>query len=134
MPKGGFDAIMPPLSRFNIIIMEWLKISTSTELVRVPTSEIAYVIADGNYSDLVLTNGVHHKMTFQLHYIEDAIKLLEDNFFVRVGRSLIVNKRLIYIINLNTQQIRLLQGTSTPLQASREALKELKSLLETEKR
>lgn len=37
--------------------MEWLRISTSTELVRVATDEIVYVRADGNYSDLVLTNG-----------------------------------------------------------------------------
>ena len=30
--------------------MEWLRISTSTELVRVATDEIVYVRADGNYS------------------------------------------------------------------------------------
>lgn len=28
--------------------MEWLTISTSTELVRVATDEILYVVADGN--------------------------------------------------------------------------------------
>lgn len=28
--------------------MEWLTISTSTELVRVATEEILYVVADGN--------------------------------------------------------------------------------------
>ena len=37
--------------------MEWCRISTSTELVRVATDEIVYVHADGNYSDFVLTNG-----------------------------------------------------------------------------
>ena len=36
--------------------MEWCRISTSTELVRVATDEIVYVHADGNYSDFVLTN------------------------------------------------------------------------------
>ena len=42
--------------------MEWLRISTSTELVRVATDEIVYVRADGNYSDLVLTNGKSRKI------------------------------------------------------------------------
>ena len=37
--------------------MEWLRISTSTELVRVATDEIVYVRADGNYSDLVERGG-----------------------------------------------------------------------------
>lgn len=42
--------------------MEWLRISTSTELVRVAADEIVYVRADGNYSDLVLTNGKSRKI------------------------------------------------------------------------
>ena len=37
--------------------MEWLKIPTSTELVRVRTDEIIGVVADGNYSDLWLYDG-----------------------------------------------------------------------------
>ena len=36
--------------------MEWCRISTGTESVRVATDEIVYVHADGNYSDFVLTN------------------------------------------------------------------------------
>ena len=36
--------------------MEWCRISTSTELVRVDTDRIVYVRADGNYSDFVQTN------------------------------------------------------------------------------
>ena len=40
--------------------MEWLTISTSTELVRVATEEILYVVADGNYSDLVSSDGTVH--------------------------------------------------------------------------
>ena len=83
--------------------MEWLRISTSTELVRVATDEIVYVRADGNYSDLVLTNGQRRKMTFQLHFFDEVFQQLHNNMFVRVGRSLIVNKRYIYVINLTEQ-------------------------------
>ena len=80
--------------------MEWLRISTSAELVRVATDEIVYVRADGNYCDLVLTNGTRRKMTFQLHFFEEIFQQLQNNTFVRVGRSLIVNKR--YMTALRT--------------------------------
>ena len=128
--------------------MEWLRISTSTELVRVATDEIVYVRADGNYSDLVLTNGKSRKMTFQLHFFDEVFQQLQNNMFVRVGRSLIVNKRYIYVINLTEQQLILSGGdmkepivfygqskTDNPQKISlaREALRQLKELLENEK-
>lgn len=93
--------------------------------------------ADGNYSDLVLTNGSSHKMTFQLHFFEEAFKQLRNNLFVRVGRSLIVNKRYIYVINLRDQILRLsgqqITGGIRPLSVSRDALKALKEQMENEK-
>ena len=128
--------------------MEWLRISTSTELVRVATDEIVYVRADGNYSDLVLTNGKSRKMTFQLHFFEDSFQQLHNNMFVRVGRSLIVNKRYIYVINLTEQQLILSGGDirdpivfygqtrldyPQKITLSRDALKQLKEMLEQEK-
>lgn len=117
--------------------MEWLRISTSTELVRVATDEIVYVRADGNYSDLVLTNGKSRKMTFQLHFFDEVFQQLQNNIFVRVGRSLIVNKRYIHVINL-TEQILVFSGQQIksdikPINVSRDALKQLKELLENEK-
>ena len=117
--------------------MEWLRISTSTELVRVATDEIGYVRADGNYSDLVLTNGKSRKMTFQLHFFDEVFQRLQNNMFARVGRSLIVNKRYIHVINL-TEQILIfsgqqIKGDIKPVNVSRDALKQLKELLENEK-
>jgi DNA-binding LytR/AlgR family response regulator len=117
--------------------MEWLRISTSTELVRVATDEIVYVRADGNYSDLVLTNGRSRKMTFQIHFFDEVFQQLRKNMFVRVGRSLIVNKRYIYVINLTEQMILFagqpIKGDIAPVKVSREALKQLKEQLENEK-
>ena len=117
--------------------MEWLRISTSTELVRVATDEIVYVRADGNYSDLVLTNGQRRKMTFQLHFFDEVFQQLQNNMFARVGRSLIVNKHYIHVINL-TEQILIfsgqqIKGDIKPVNVSRDALKQLKELLENEK-
>ena len=128
--------------------MEWLRISTSNEMVRVATDEIIYVRADGNYSDLVLTNGQRRKMTLQLHFFEGIFQQLQNNTFVRVGRSLIVNKRYIYVINLTEQQLILSGGaikepivfygqskTDNPqsISLAREGLRQLKELLENEK-
>ena len=117
--------------------MEWLRISTSTELVRVATDEIVFVRADGNYSDLVLTNGKSRKMTFQLHFFDEVFQQLQNNMFVRVGRSLIVNIRYIYVINLTEQMLifsgQQIMGDIKPVNVSREALKQLKELLENEK-
>ncbi len=117
--------------------MEWLKIHTSTEMVRVRTSEIVYVSADGNYSDMMLTNGRSRKMTFQLHYFEDTFKKLHNNTFVRVGRSLIVNKRYVFVVNL-TEQLLMFTGQTLntdikPMKVSREALKQLMEILVKEK-
>ena len=117
--------------------MEWLKITTSTEMVRVRTDEIVYVSADGNYSDLVLTNGRKRKMTFQLHFFDEAFKQLRKNMFVRVGRSLIVNKQYVYVINLTDQMLIMsgqqLNSEAKLLKVSREALKQLMELLAKEK-
>lgn len=117
--------------------MEWLKITTSAEMVRVRTDEIIYVCADGNYSDLVLTNGRKRKMTFQLHFFEDAFKQLHNNMFVRVGRSLIVNKHYVYVINLKEQLLVMsgqqLNSEVKQLKVSRDALKQLMDLLIKEK-
>ena len=117
--------------------MEWLRISTSTELVRVATDEIVFVRADGNYSDLVLTNGKSRSMTFQLHFFDEVFQQLKNNMFVRVGRSLIVNKRYIHVINLPEQLLvfsgQQITGELKPVRVSREALKQLKTVMENEK-
>ena len=86
--------------------MEWFIIKTSTLLMRVAVDEIVYVKADGNYCDLVLINGRSRKMTFQLHHFEDNFKLLKNaDLFVRVGRSLIVNRQYVQVIDLIDQTI-----------------------------
>lgn len=115
--------------------MEWLKISTSTELVRIQTDDIVFVHADGNYSDVYMVNGKPHKMTFKLHYFDDVFQQLKNNIFVRVGKSLIVNKNYICVINLTSQEILLTNPRMREdfkLKASREALKDLKNVMERE--
>ena len=60
---------------------------------------------------------------------------LKNNFFIRVGKSLIENKKYIYVINISTQEL-LLSGSRLSvefkLRASKDALKELKDQIELE--
>lgn len=115
--------------------MERLKISTSVGLFRVPTDDIAYIEASGNYCDVHLFNGESVTMTFQLHYFVEVLGMLQQNFFLRVGKSLIVNKNFVYAINVTNQELKLMDYRahhSFRLKASKEALKELKSVLELE--
>ena len=115
--------------------MERLKISTSVGLFRVPTDDIAYIEASGNYCDVHLFNGESVTMTFQLHYFAEVLGMLQQNFFLRVGKSLIVNKNFVYAINVTNQELKLMDyraHRSFRLKASKEALKELKSVLELE--
>lgn len=60
---------------------------------------------------------------------------LKNNFFIRVDKSLIVNKKYIYVINISTQEL-LLSGSRLSvefkLRASKDALKELKDQIELE--
>ena len=136
--------------------MEWFVIKTSTLLVRVAVDEIVYVKADGTYCDLVLINGQSRKMTFQLHHFEDNFKLLKNaDTFIRVGRSLIVNRQYIQVIDLLDQTITFggkylvreprsvnqhfsqarpeERGSIYTVKVSRDALRQLKEQLESMK-
>lgn len=112
--------------------MDWLKIKTSTELIKVAVDDIIGVIAAGNYSDLLTING-KHTLTFQLHHLEEAFQKLKDNDFVRVGRSLIVNRKYICFINLTSQTLILSGGAlrqEYTFKVSRESLKVLMETVE----
>lgn len=67
-------------------------------LTMVPTDDIAYTEVSGNSCDVHLFNGESVTMTFQLHYFVEAFNKLKQNFFTRVGKSLIVNTNYVYAI------------------------------------
>ena len=75
-------------------------------MMRVEVDDIVYVKADGNYCDLVLINGRSRKLTFQLNHFEKNFALLDNaDQFIRVGRSLIVNRNYVQEIDLLEQSI-----------------------------
>ena len=111
--------------------------TTTTEIVRVPADAVVYVAADGNYSAINLADGGSFVLTLQLGQIERRLsEMLEvnDNRFIRIGKSLIVNRDYIAFINPPRQRMILSDCRSFrhELSASREALKALKELLEKE--
>lgn len=114
-----------------------LTFSTSTELLRVPDHAVVFIAADGNYSSITMADGGEYVVTLQLGQIERLIAasaITVANRFIRIGKSLIVNRDYIIFINPQRQRLMLSDGQSfrRELTASKEALKKLKELLEEE--
>ena len=115
--------------------MEWLKITTNSEIIRIPTDEIIFIKGDGNYSDIFLANGKKENVISQLHDLMDKLTTLNYNPFYRVGKSLIINRDYIFKVNPGLQRIILYNSRLEKdilIKASKDALKNLKEKLETE--
>lgn len=111
-------------------------ISKGTELVRVPVDRLIFIESDGNYSYLVTYDGRKALIPLQLGQIEDILnEQLGDNVnnIVRIGRGLIINCDFVHQIDLTKQKLILSDcaGLWYELKASRVALAQLKTLIET---
>lgn len=114
--------------------MEWLMITTSTALYRFRTDEIVCVRASGNYCDVCMCTGTPSTLTFKLHQFDEWFATLRNNTFVRVGRSIIVNKLFVQSVNITDCRI-VLSGGKMPAPVtytglSKDSLKALKTELE----
>lgn len=110
---------------------------TSTELIRVKADAVVFITADGNYSAITMADGSDYVLTLQLGQIEKRIsEMVEegDNRFIRIGKSLIINREFITFINPSRQKLTLSDCRTFRhnVSASREALKSLKELIEKE--
>lgn len=115
-----------------------LIISNANELVRIKPERIVYVESDGNYSTMVLHDKTKQIFTMNLAHCQ---QLMEEQLgkdamtFIRIGKQLIVNRAYIFKINPNKQQLIMSDmdvNIAFDLQASKEALKQLKALLESQ--
>lgn len=115
---------------------KYLILSNSNVLVRVAVPDVAYISSDGSYSTMVLTDGRKHVFSFNLSTLEKLLESqlgLESQIFIRLGKSLIINSNYIYCINIPSQELilssdKMAEGFT--LNASRDALKSLKSMIE----
>lgn len=114
-----------------------LIISNTNELVRVKPERVVYVESDGNYSTMVLHDKTEHLFTMNLAHCQQLIEQQlgkEAETFIRIGKQLIVNRAYIYKINVNRQQLVMADmafNEAFTLQASKEALKQLKNYIES---
>ena len=87
---------------------EFLILGNSRELKHIDSADIWYISADGNYSNIFLTNGKRIQVTMQLGDVKRTIdKYLPHyhNDFHRIGQSLIINKIYLFSINLTKKQV-----------------------------
>lgn len=114
-----------------------LIISNVNELVRVKPERVVYVESDGNYSTMVLHDNTKHVFTMNLAHCQQLIEeqLGRDaDIFIRIGKQLIINRAYIFKINVNKQTLVMSDmklNQAFELQASKEALKQLKVYLES---
>ena len=115
-----------------------LIISNANELVRVRPERVVYVKSDGNYSTMVLHDKLELVFTMNLAQCQ---QLMEEQLgkeamtFIRLGKQLIVNRAYIFRINPYKQQLLMSNmqvNNAFELSASKEALKQLKALIESE--
>ncbi|WP_294598554.1 LytTR family DNA-binding domain-containing protein [uncultured Rikenella sp.] len=114
-----------------------LTFATSTEFIRIPSDAVVFITADGNYSAITTADGGEYVLTLQLGQMERRIAEMvenEDHRFIRIGKSLIVNRAFITLIHPARQKLTLSDCRTFrhEVSASREALKALKDFVEKE--
>ena len=116
------------------VMKQKLLIHSSSEAFNLTPERIVYFMADGNYSNVHLSDGNEFLLSFQLGQIENIIReqlSYTHHSFVRVGKSLIVNTERILHINLQKQVLMMESENDDKvvLSASREALKKMMNML-----
>lgn len=113
-------------------------ITTANELIRIYPERIVYISSDGNYSVMVLHDKTEHLFSFNLSHFQQILEeqmKTEASVFIRIGKSLIINRRYIYKINIGKQTLVMADMKLThsfTLSASKEALRQLKCFIERE--
>ena len=115
---------------------QYIVISKSTELVRIPLDSLMYVEADGNYSKIVTKDGRERLVLLQLGQVEDLIAEQIDEFegeILRLGRKYIINLNYIHVIDVSKQLLVISDCANCyhKIEASRDALLKLKSYIES---
>ncbi len=114
---------------------QYFTISTATEMTRIPMDKLMFMTAEGNWSKVYNQDGHSILVRKQLGQLEqDLLDQLGDQRtpFVRIGRSLIVNKDYIYRIDTAEQTIVIsnFSGQYFTQLASKQALSQIKFMLE----
>ncbi|OYP67396.1 LytTR family transcriptional regulator DNA-binding domain-containing protein [Prevotella sp. P2-180] len=115
---------------------KYILLSNSNTLIKIPIECLVCIMSDGSYSIVSLIDRTTYTFSFNLHSFEIFLESqlgLESQKFIRVGKSLIVNSEYIFSIDIQKQEIVLSDHEmriKLHQKASKEALKELKSIIE----
>lgn len=112
---------------------DFLYLNSRDELLRIDISTIVYFEADGNYTNIVLTNKMKGVVTMNLAQTQKVLseRLKERaSIFARIGKKYIVNLNFVFLINTLQQKLVLSDGRSFGFQLSisKEALKVMKDM------
>lgn len=115
--------------------MKKICINNRDEMVMLFVGNIAYVMADGNYTKICYIGGMNTVLSCGLSKVE---KMISESYssgqvspFVRLGRSVIINQLFLYDINLLKQHLVLsdcMKNTIT-LKLPKALLKKYKDLV-----
>lgn len=115
--------------------MKKICINNRDELIMLLVDNIAYILADGNYTKIVYITGMQVTLSLGITKVE---KIISDSYpaaticpFVRLGRSVIINQRYLYNINILKHRLQLTDGEHEclTLQMPKQILKDYKTLI-----
>lgn len=113
-----------------------LFLNSRDEFLRIDISRIAYFEADGNYTNIILANGLKGIVCMNLAKMKEVLEAsLKEKaaIFARIGKKYIINLSFIFKIDVARQNLVLSDGISFSysLSLSKDALKGLKDVFVT---
>ena len=89
--------------------MRKICINNRDEMIMLFVDNIAYIMADGNYTKICYIGGMTTVLSFGLSKIEEMVSAAYAEGtvspFVRLGRSVIINQLFLYDINILKQHL-----------------------------
>lgn len=93
----------------NAVISDKIKLPVKNGIIYVKTSEILYLMADGNYTHIHLTSGDKYLSSYNMGRLAERFNM---NSFERINRNLIVNSEYLQKINRKNKTCLLKTGNS----------------------
>ena len=113
---------------------DWLFLNSRDDLLRIDMAEIAFFEADGNYTNIMLTNKMKCTVGMSLGKMENVLsERLKGKvmYFARIGKRYIINLNMVFQINVLKHRLILsdFHQCAYSLNVSKDALKKLKELM-----
>ena len=113
---------------------DFLYFNSRDEFLRIDISRIVYFEADGNYTRIMISNGLVGMVCMSLAKMEQLVGAMVKKkgiSLARIGKRFIINLSYVYRINILQQELILSdqRSFSYTLNLSRDALKNLRDVM-----